>query len=208
MEMDYSYSHFWSEVTLVANVMHKIYLQFLYMFSSCFHSTFTNSSHMVWENSNSAQSQIRKKIRSHRSGSRNSTRFVSFQSSILQSFLACRSSQLACRSPIATSLHANPHNTHHNIHPLALPTLILETPHPIPLIVPVRAARTVHTSTPDFPRLSGNLSSLPSLSLSLNCSCLRGSYVAALYLARLTQVLNNRTINSKLIPPALDVCGV
>lgn len=38
----------------------------------------------------------------------------------------------------------NPHNTDHNIHPHPLPTLILETPHPVLVIVPVRAGRRMH----------------------------------------------------------------
>jgi hypothetical protein len=42
--------------------------------------------------------------------------------------------------------NANPHHAHHNIHPLALATLVLEAPHAVALIVPVRAARAVHAA--------------------------------------------------------------
>lgn len=44
-------------------------------------------------------------------------------------------------------LNANPHDAHHNVHPLALAALVLETPHAVALVVPVRAARAVHAAT-------------------------------------------------------------
>lgn len=49
-------------------------------------------------------------------------------------------------SPVGlrSNLHTNPHHTDHNVHPLALPALILETPHAIALVVPVSSASTVH----------------------------------------------------------------
>jgi hypothetical protein len=42
------------------------------------------------------------------------------------------------------TLHANPHDTNHNVHPLALAALVLVAPHAVPLVVPVRARGAVH----------------------------------------------------------------
>ena len=57
-----------------------------------------------------------------------------------------RSVSTADRSVENALLNANPHDAHHNVHPLALAALVLETPHPVALVVPVRAARAVHAA--------------------------------------------------------------
>ena len=53
----------------------------------------------------------------------------------------------------------NPHpdNPNHNIQPLALSSLVLETPHPILLIVPVRATSRMHSPPASIPTSSSML---------------------------------------------------
>lgn len=57
-------------------------------------------------------------------------------------------SRVARPDMIDDALHRDPHNADHNIHPLPLPSLILKTPHPILLIIPVRPTRTMHPPPP------------------------------------------------------------
>jgi len=58
--------------------------------------------------------------------------------------IADTSLSLPFSSPPYPSHNANPHHTNHNIEPLALPSLILITPHPILLIIPKRPRRRMH----------------------------------------------------------------
>lgn len=82
--------------------------------------------------------------------------------------------------------NANPHDAHHNIHPLLLAALKLIAPHAIALVVPVRAASTVHAPPAHFLALAGLLSFSRVLALGLA--------------ARLRQVLDNGAVDGELVP--------
>jgi hypothetical protein len=83
---------------------------------------------------------------------------------------------------LLTHSHTNPHHTNNNIHPLALPALVLETPKPVPLVIPVRAAGAVHASPSNFTTL-----------LHLSLLVLNGG-------SGVRQVLNNRAVDRELVP--------
>ena len=89
------------------------------------------------------------------------------------------------QTSVRALLHANPHNAHHNIHPLALSALILETPHAITLIVPVRAARAVHAATAHAPHFArflcfrlGFAACAPGLAQVLDDCAVDGEFIA------------------------------
>lgn len=87
--------------------------------------------------------------------------------------------------------NANPHDAHHNVHPLALPALVLETPHPVALVVPVRAARAVHAA-------AAHALLLPfTLTLALN-------FCLAARAPRIAQVLDDGAVDGELVAAAVD----
>src|SRR5436309_3091526 len=55
--------------------------------------------------------------------------------------------------PKFPALYRNPYHTYYHIQALTLSTLILEAPHPIRLLIPIRSSRAVH-SPPSNVRLS------------------------------------------------------
>lgn len=88
--------------------------------------------------------------------------------------------------PSVSTSNTNPHNAHHNIHPLLLAALKLIAPHAIALVVPVRAASTVHAPPAHFLALARGLLCVLALGLA----------------ARLRQVLDDRAVDGKLVPAA------
>jgi len=96
----------------------------------------------------------------------------------------------------SSTLHGNPHDTHNNIHPLVLASFVLVTPHPIPLVVPVRAARAVHASAPNF--------ALHLFAVAGSCALLllAGTLAAR---RRIRQVLDDSAVDRELVPSLAPV---
>jgi hypothetical protein len=118
---------------------------------------------------------------------------------VSQSWLRALSTPLRRAHPsVKDALHANPHNAHHNIHPLALPTLILETPHPIALIVPVRPARAVHAT-------ATHALLLRSLLCRRRSSRRRAVHLTA-HAPRIAEVLNDGAVDCEFVAAAVG-CG-
>ena len=53
-------------------------------------------------------------------------------------------------NPRQHHLDGDPHYADHYVHTLGLSTLVLETPHAVLFVVPVRAGRAVHAPSTDF----------------------------------------------------------